>query len=58
VKDLIQLEVIACDVADARAAAEGGADRLELLSEPERGGLTPSWGRSRPSERRSTSPSG
>lgn len=35
------LEVIACTVADAVAAAEGGADRLELISAFEVGGLTP-----------------
>lgn len=35
------LEVIACSVADAVAAAEGGADRLELISHFEVGGLTP-----------------
>lgn len=36
------LEVIACSVADAAAAAAGGADRLELISHFEVGGLTPS----------------
>ncbi len=35
------LEVIACSVEDAVAAAEGGADRIELISHYEVGGLTP-----------------
>lgn len=35
------LEVIACSVEDAIAAARGGADRLELISNYEVGGLTP-----------------
>jgi copper homeostasis protein len=35
-------EVIALDVADARAAAEGGADRIELVSDMARAGLSPS----------------
>ncbi|MGE0867319.1 MAG: copper homeostasis protein CutC [Kofleriaceae bacterium] len=35
------LEVIACSVDDAIAAAEGGAGRLEIVRELERGGLTP-----------------
>ena len=35
------LEIIACTVADAVAAAEGGADRIELISHYEVGGLTP-----------------
>ncbi len=35
------LEVIACSVADAVAAAAGGADRLELVRDLEAGGLTP-----------------
>ncbi len=35
------LEVIACSVEDAIAAAQGGADRLELISHYEVGGLTP-----------------
>ncbi|MGE0545817.1 MAG: copper homeostasis protein CutC [Kofleriaceae bacterium] len=35
------LEVIACSVDDAIAAAEGGAGRLEVVRELERGGLTP-----------------
>jgi len=36
------LEVIACSVADAIAAQQGGASRLEVVRELERGGLTPS----------------
>ncbi len=36
------LEVIACSVADALAARDGGADRLEIVRDLERGGLTPS----------------
>lgn len=36
------LEVIVQSVADARAAAEGGADRLEVVREIRLGGLTPS----------------
>ncbi|HZS07452.1 MAG TPA: copper homeostasis protein CutC [Blastocatellia bacterium] len=35
------LEVIACSVADAIAAEAGGADRLEIISHFEVGGLTP-----------------
>jgi copper homeostasis protein len=35
------LEVIALDEADARAAQEGGADRLELVADMDRDGLTP-----------------
>ncbi len=35
------LEVIVLSVADARAAAEGGADRLEVVREIRLGGLTP-----------------
>ncbi len=35
------LEVIACSVADAVAAQQGGADRLELISRFDLGGLTP-----------------
>lgn len=35
------LEVIACSVEDAVAAERGGADRLELISHYEVGGLTP-----------------
>jgi copper homeostasis protein len=37
------LEVIASSVADAVAAANGGARRLEVVRDLERGGLTPSW---------------
>ncbi|MEN3326928.1 MAG: copper homeostasis protein [Acidobacteriota bacterium] len=36
------LEVIACSVADAIEAREGGASRLEVVRELDRGGLTPS----------------
>ena len=36
------LEVIACSVSDAIEAQKGGASRLELVRELERGGLTPS----------------
>ncbi|GLW98034.1 copper homeostasis protein CutC [Microtetraspora sp. NBRC 16547] len=36
------LEVIALDVRDAVAAEEGGADRLEIVSDMASGGLTPS----------------
>jgi copper homeostasis protein len=36
------LEVIAVDADDARAAAVGGADRLELVSEPLQAGFDPS----------------
>lgn len=36
------LEVIACSVADAIAARDGGADRLEIVRDLKRGGLTPS----------------
>jgi copper homeostasis protein len=35
------LEVIALDVVDARSAQAGGADRLELVSDMRRSGLTP-----------------
>lgn len=35
------LEVIACSVADAVEAEKGGASRLEIISDFERGGLTP-----------------
>ncbi len=35
------LEVIACSVTDAIEAEQGGAGRLELIRNPERGGLTP-----------------
>jgi len=37
----IALEVIACSVADAIEAERGGADRLEVISHFEVGGLTP-----------------
>ena len=37
------LEVIACSVADAIAAARGGANRLEVVRDLKQGGLTPSW---------------
>ncbi|WP_322010513.1 copper homeostasis protein CutC [Paraburkholderia sp. J12] len=40
----IGLEVIATTVADAKAAARGGADRLELVTAMGEGGLTPSIG--------------
>lgn len=36
------LEVIACSVADAVEAEKGGADRLEIVRDLQRGGLTPS----------------
>jgi copper homeostasis protein len=35
------LEVIVCSVADAVAAEKGGAGRLEVVRDPEAGGLTP-----------------
>lgn len=35
------LEVIACSVSDAIEAERGGADRLEIIRDLERGGLTP-----------------
>lgn len=35
------LEVIACSVADAIEARNGGADRLEIVRDLDRGGLTP-----------------
>lgn len=38
------LEVIAVNVEDAKAAEEGGADRIELVSAMSEGGLTPSYG--------------
>lgn len=40
----VLLEVIATTVADARLAAQGGADRLELVTAMGEGGLTPSIG--------------
>src|SRR3954471_6181385 len=36
------LEVIALDATDARAARAGGADRVELVADMRRQGLTPS----------------
>jgi copper homeostasis protein len=38
------LEVIAVDAGDAKAAEQGGADRIELVSAMSEGGLTPSYG--------------
>ncbi len=38
------LEVIVCSVEDAVAAERGGANRLEVISHYEAGGLTPSFG--------------
>ncbi len=38
----LALEVIATSLDDARAAQEGGATRIELVTSLERGGLTPS----------------
>jgi copper homeostasis protein len=35
------VEVIACSVEDAREAASGGADRLEVVRDLGQGGLTP-----------------
>lgn len=35
------LEIIACSLADAQAAACGGATRLEIISHFDKGGLTP-----------------
>lgn len=37
------LEVIACSVRDAIEAAKGGADRLEIVRDLKRGGLTPPY---------------
>ena len=37
------LEVIACSVTDAIEAQRGGANRLEVVRDLSRGGLTPSW---------------
>lgn len=39
----MKLEVIATTVEDAKISAENGADRLELVSAIEEGGLTPSY---------------
>jgi copper homeostasis protein len=41
-KPAFVLEVIACSVEDAIEAEKGGANRLEVISHFERGGLTPS----------------
>ncbi|WP_433219198.1 copper homeostasis protein CutC [Dactylosporangium sp. CS-047395] len=38
---LVFLEIIALDAADARAAQDGGADRVELVSDMGVGGLSP-----------------
>jgi copper homeostasis protein len=38
---VVILEVIVLDAADARAAADGGADRLELVADMDQAGLTP-----------------
>ena len=43
-RERILLEVIATTLADAKAAARGGADRLELVTAMGEGGLTPSIG--------------
>jgi copper homeostasis protein len=37
------LEVIVTSAAEAKVAAEGGADRVELVRALETGGLTPAW---------------
>lgn len=42
-KERSLLEVIVCSVADAVAAAKGGADRLEIVRDLRRGGLTPPY---------------
>lgn len=41
-RDAYLLEVIVCSLEDALAAKEGDADRLEVVRELDRGGLTPS----------------
>jgi copper homeostasis protein len=38
-----KLEVIVTSAAEARVAAAGGADRLELVRDLDAGGLTPEW---------------
>lgn len=43
-RERVLLEVIATTLADAKAAARGGADRLELVTAMGEGGLTPSIG--------------
>ena len=40
---MLNLEVIACSVADAIEAEKGGADRLEIVRDLQRGGLTPTY---------------
>lgn len=40
----MKVEIIAYTLADAKLAAAGGADRLELITAPAEGGLTPSYG--------------
>lgn len=40
----MQVEVIAYTLGDAILAASSGADRLEIISAPQEGGLTPSYG--------------
>lgn len=42
-KAALLLEVIACSVADAIEAEQGGAHRLEVVRDLGQGGLTPSW---------------
>src|SRR5215510_9196549 len=37
------LEIIVCSIEDAVAAERGGANRLEIISHYEAGGLTPSF---------------
>lgn len=43
IKVMPLLEVIACSVADAIEAEKGGADRLEIVRDLKRGGLTPPY---------------